>query len=255
MSRALIVTYHAIEPGPAPLCVHPDLFRAHVESVLASGARAVTVSGLVRELALPTGSEPLVALTFDDGFASVARNAAPILSSYGLTATVFCVAGHIGGRSDWGSDPAGAFDSALASADEIAALVSAGFEIGSHGFEHLPVSEASGAALERELAGSREALERLTGTAVRSYAYPYGALPHPEARSLVQRTYDAACTTRVAFVGEQPDVHGLPRVDAHYLRRPELLRRAAEGSLASYLVARRLGSRARRAFSKDYVTA
>ena len=39
------------------------------------------------------------------------------------------------------------------------------------------------------------------------------------------------------------------------LRRPDLLRLAAEGSLASYLVARRLGSRARRAFRKDYVTA
>lgn len=255
MSRALILTYHAIEPGPAPLCVHPDLFRAHVAAVLSSGARVVGVSELVAELASPTGAERLVALTFDDGFASVARNAAPVLASHGLTATVFCVPGHLGGRNDWASDPTGGYDSPLVTAEELQALAAAGVEIGSHGFAHLPASEPRGVVLEREIEGSREVLERLTGTKVRSYAYPYGALPHSEARSLVERTYGAACTTRVAFVGQRPDVYALPRVDAHYLRRPDLLRRAAEGSLASYLVARRLGARARRAFSKDYVTA
>jgi peptidoglycan/xylan/chitin deacetylase (PgdA/CDA1 family) len=255
LSRALIVTYHAIEPGPAPLCVHPDLFRAHVDAAVSSGARLVSVSELVRELSSPTSGERLVALTFDDAFASVARYAAPILASRGVTATVFCVAGHIGGRNDWASDPAGRLDAPLASTDEIAALASAGIEIGSHGFTHLPATEVSGVALEREIVGSRQALESLTGTEVRSYAYPYGAPPHPEARRLVERTYDAACTTRLALVGERPDVHALPRVDAHYLRRPELLRRTAEGSLGSYLVARRLGSRVRRAFRKDYVTA
>ena len=255
MSRALIVTYHAIEPGSPPLCVHPNLFRAHVETVLSAGARMVSICGLGEELSSPTGDERLVAFTFDDGFASVARSAAPVLSSHGVSATVFCVAGHAGGRNDWASDPPGGFDSALVSEEEIGALVSAGIEIGSHGLSHLPASEATGGRLEQEICGSREALERLTGTEVRTYAYPYGALPHPEARALVERTYDAACTTRVAFVGGQPDLHALPRVDAHYLRRPEILRRAVEGSLGSYLVARRLGSRARRAFRRDYVTA
>jgi peptidoglycan/xylan/chitin deacetylase (PgdA/CDA1 family) len=255
VSRALILTYHAIEPGPAPLCVHPDLFRAHVAAVLSSGARVVGVSELVAELASPTGVERLVALTFDDGFASVARNAVPVLASYGMTATVFCVPGHVGGRNDWDSGRAGGYDSLLVSAEELQALAAAGVEIGSHGFTHLPISSAHGAALEREIEGSREMLERLTGIKVRSYAYPYGALPHPKARSLVEQTYGAACTTRVSFVSQRPDLYALPRVDAHYLRRPELLRSAAEGSLASYLVARRLGARARRAFIKDYVSA
>jgi peptidoglycan/xylan/chitin deacetylase (PgdA/CDA1 family) len=255
VSRALILTYHAIEPGPAPLCGHPDLFRAHVDAVLASGARVVSISELVGELASPTGAERLVALTFDDAFASVLGEAAPVLVAEGLPATAFCVAGHLGGRNDWSSDPAGGFDAPLVSAGELTQLVSAGFEIGSHGFAHLPLSEARGAALERELVGSKEALEHITGTDVRSYAYPYGASPHPEARNVVRRTYAAACTTRVALAGERSDPHALPRVDAHYLRRPELLQRAAEGSLGAYLVARRFGSRARRAFRNDYVSA
>ena len=201
-----------------------------------------------------TSADRLVAFTFDDGFASVARNAAPVLAAHGLPATVFCVAGHIGGRNDWASNPSGGVDSALVSADDIEELVSAGFEIGSHGFEHLPVPEASGAALEQEITGSKDALEQLTGTEVRSYAYPYGALPRAEVRSRVERTYAAACTTRVGLVGSRPDMHALPRVDAHYVRRPELLRRAIEGSLGPYLAARRFGAQARRTFRKDYVT-
>jgi len=254
VSRALIVTYHAVEQGPAPLCVDPGLFLAHVEALVSAGARALSISELVEELRSPTSDDRLVALTFDDGFASVARNAAPILAARSLPATVFCVAGHIGGRNDWATNPPGGLESALLSADEVNALVSGGFEIGSHGFEHAPVPEANGEELERELVGSKEALERLTGTEIRSYAYPYGALPGAQVRSQVERTYVTACTTRVGFVGRSPDVYALPRVDAHYLRRPELFARAVEGSLGPYLAARRFGAQARRRFRKDYVS-
>ncbi len=255
LSRAFIVTYHAIEPGPLPLCMHPDLFRVHLDVLTSSGVRTVTVSELVSELISPTGDERLVALTFDDGFASVAQCAAPLLLERGLTATVFCVAGHVGGLNNWDSGPAGGFASPLASPEQVRGLADAGFEIGSHGFAHLPAAEVSGTELEQELLGSREALERLTGRSVGSYAYPYGSLPSREGRKLVEQTYAAACTTRVSLVGQRPDVHALPRVDAYYVRRPELMARALAGSLGPYLAARRLGSRARRAWRKDYVTA
>ena len=254
MSRALIITYHAIEPGPPPLCVHPDLFRSHVETVLAAGARVVGVSELVRELAVPTSDEPLVAFTFDDGFASVATSAAPILASHDAGGTVFCVAGHVGGANDWGTGRDG-FAAPLVSAEQIRELVAAGLEIGSHGAAHRPAAALRGDEAEEEIVGSRTALESVAGTEVRTYAYPYGALPGPAVRGLVDRTYDAACTTRLAAVDEQPDVHALPRVDAHYLRRPELLRRAVSGSLGPYLAVRRLGARARRVVRPDYVTA
>lgn len=253
-SRALILTYHAVEPGPRPLCVHPELFRTHVDLILSSGARVVTISELVHELTAPTGDERLVALTFDDGFASVAEHAAPLLVSRGLPATVFCVAGHIGGRNDWAGNSAGELDSPLVSAEQIVALAVAGIEIGSHGFSHAPATGVIGSDLERELVRSRDELEQLTGREVRSYAYPYGAPPSREARKLVESTYAAACTTRIALVEERADVHALPRVDAHYLRRPELLRLALRGPAGPYLALRRLGSRARRAVLTDYAS-
>jgi peptidoglycan/xylan/chitin deacetylase (PgdA/CDA1 family) len=228
------------------------LFRAHLDAVVSTGVRAVTVSQLVHELASSRTRERLLAITFDDGFASVAEHAAPLLAERGLPATVFCVAGHVGGRNDWEGNRSGAFESPLVTAEQISALASAGLEIGSHGFAHAPVSETAGASLERELVHSKEVLEGLTGGQVRSYAYPYGALPGEQARKLVEATYDAACTTHVASVPSLPDVHELPRVDAHYLRRPELLRRALSGRLEPYLALRRAGARARRAVLSDY---
>lgn len=254
MSRALIITYHAIESGPPPLCVHPDLFRSHVETVLAAGARVVSISELVRELAAPTSGGRLVAFTFDDGFASVATAAAPILASRGLVGTVFCVAGHVGGANDWETGR-NDFAAPLLSGEQIRELVSAGLEIGSHGFAHRPAAELREDEAEEEIVGSRKALEILAGTEVRTFAYPYGALPSPAVRGLVDGTYDAACTTRLAEVGDRPDLHALPRVDAHYLRRPELLHRAVSGSLGPYLAVRRLGARARRVVRPDYVPA
>ena len=45
MSRsALILTYHAVEPGPAPLCVDPGVFREHLAALADAGATVLTVS-------------------------------------------------------------------------------------------------------------------------------------------------------------------------------------------------------------------
>ena len=100
MSIALVLTYHAVERGPAPLCVDPDLFVEHLDCILESGARALTVRELAEALREGALDRPSVAITFDDGFASVVESAGPLIAERGLPATVFCVAGHLGGTSD-----------------------------------------------------------------------------------------------------------------------------------------------------------
>ena len=249
----VILTYHAVEPGRSPLCVEPVLFREHLDCMVEVGVRSVTIAELRRSLASrDSGAEPTVAITFDDGFASVADAAAPMLVERGLTATVFCVAGHLGGRSAWESASQGAFESRLASPEALRGLVGEGFEIGSHGMTHAPLVADDQDRLRHEIVGSRSTLESLLETPVGSFAYPYGARPSVAARQLVEATYDSACTTRLAELGPDADVYALPRIDAHYLRSPALLRRALAGSLGPYLLARRLGARARRALRTDY---
>ena len=252
MTDALVLTYHAIEPGDGPLHVDPSVFETHLDTLLDAGANFVTASELVDQLHAGTLAPRMVAITFDDGIASVAREAAPRVADRGLTATVFCVAGHLGGTSDWPSAHPGARRLALASADELAELARAGWEIGCHGMVHSPLVSDGLALLERELVDAKALLERELVTRVRSYAYPYGARPSPAARAAVERTYDSAWTTALDLVTSHADPYALPRVDVHYVRRPRLLRAALAGSLGSYLRARRLGATARRTLRRDY---
>ncbi len=255
MNGVLVLTYHAVEEGPPPLCLDPRTFRAHVEAVAESGVPVLTVSELAAALRAGALPERAVALTFDDGFASVARVAAPLLLERGLKATVFCVAGRLGGMNDWPTQPARAPRRALAGAAELADLARGGFEIGSHGMEHTPLAPAAGETLRREIAGSRRALEEAVGAPVASFAYPYGLLPGDEGRRLVAGEYTAACAGGLRPATASADPFALPRVDAHYLRRPERLRAALEGSATAYLAARRIGARARRAVRADHFPA
>jgi len=250
--RALILTYHAVEAGPAPLCLDPAVFETHAGIIARSGAAVITIRDLAEGLRAGTLEESVVAITFDDGFSSVSESAAPILEARGLTATVFCVAGHLGGTNEWPSARNAGFRSQLASASALAELAAAGFEIGSHGVEHAPLAGAPERILRREVVDSRRSLEDAVGTRVTSYAYPYGALPERAGANLVGEAYDAACTTALGRVGTGSDRHALPRVDAHYVRNPDVLRRVLSGGLGSYLRARSLAVRMRRTLVKDY---
>ncbi len=249
---ALIVTYHAVETGPRPLCIEPDLFAAQLDWFLAAGYRPVTFGALasaVRDRAL-TGRE--LAITFDDGFASVVREAVPRLVERGMPATIFCVAGHLGGSNDWPTQPADAPRFPLAGAVELREAAGAGIELGSHGVEHAPLHAASPALASRELRASRELLEQELSVPVASFAFPYSAAPGPAARAVLEQVYEAACTGGPALASIDADPLALPRVDAHYLRRVGLLRAGGARALAPYVALRAIGARARRLVRQDY---
>jgi peptidoglycan/xylan/chitin deacetylase (PgdA/CDA1 family) len=249
---ALIVTYHGVGGGGGPLVVEPDLFGAHLDALLDEGATFLTVTGLVARLRAGDLPERAVAITFDDGLESVRGEAAPLLAARGLPATVYCVAGRLGGDNGWPSARSEAPKLRLLNAAELRTLAREGFEIGSHGMQHSPLVAGMEASLREEIVDSRLVLEQALDLPVTSFAYPYGAGPNAEARALVETTYETACTTAIGEVAAETDVHALPRVDAHYLRRPDLMRRAVNGSLGAYLRARALGAGARRKLIKDY---
>src|SRR5205085_2421930 len=72
---------------PFQLCVHPTNFAAQLE-VLREVADVVPLTELWRRRA-KRRRRPLVALTFDDGYADNLLNAAPLLERGGLPATVY----------------------------------------------------------------------------------------------------------------------------------------------------------------------
>jgi peptidoglycan/xylan/chitin deacetylase (PgdA/CDA1 family) len=248
--RRMILTYHAIEDGPSPLCIAPSRFREHLAVIARSGVRAVTLDQLAAEVGGQGAVEPAVAITFDDGFASTVEHAVPLLIERELSATIFCVAGHLGGFNDFATQAARATLLPLADAEALAALPPT-VEIGSHGMDHRPLSQAGKEIAFEEIVHSKGMLEEATGAPVRWFAYPYGAPPSDVARDLVRRTYAGACTAENRAVDPSADRLGLPRVDAHYLRRPGLLRKALEGG-DLYLLLRRIGAHARRRLRPDF---
>jgi peptidoglycan/xylan/chitin deacetylase (PgdA/CDA1 family) len=248
----LILMYHGIEQRAGPLFVDPSLFAEHLDAIAASELPALTISEIgdcLREGRLP---ERGVALTFDDGFASVVEEAAPRLLERGLSATIFCVAGSLGRSNEWPSSLSGAPIVQLADASELSQLAEAGFEIGGHGLTHAPLDTADPGVIRREVTDGRTMLECTVGTGVHSFAYPYGAAPSAAAARVVSESYRTACTTSIGRVEADSDPLALPRVDAHYLRSPERLASALDGGSNEYLTIRRLAANARRRLRRDY---
>ena len=247
MSRALILTYHSISAGPPPLCLEPALLDEQLARIADAGATVLGVTELARLTRAHELPELAVALTFDDGYRDLA-DAVELLSARALPATAFCVAGWLGRTADWPTLPAAAPRLALADARELAGYAAAGIEIGAHGMDHAPLAGATRETLERELVGGRSTLEDALGVPVTSFAFPYGAVGGLE---LVRSTYEGACAGGMRALSERDDPWLLPRIDAHYLRRPERLTALLQGSRA-YLTLRRAGARARRRFVRDY---
>jgi peptidoglycan/xylan/chitin deacetylase (PgdA/CDA1 family) len=232
--------------------VEPGLLREHLDCLLGIGAVLLTVGEVAARLREGRLPERAVALTFDDAFASVVEQAAPLLAERDIRATVFAVAARLGTTNAWSTQPSRVPRRRLAGAEDLRQLSEAGWEIGSHGWEHLPLSEVDDRLARRELVDSRTELEQRLGAPVTSFAAPYGTAPVGYTRALLERTYAAACSGGIGLAVHGTDPWALPRVDVHYLRRPELLRRVALGGLRPYLACRRLGAEVRRRAVKDH---
>jgi peptidoglycan/xylan/chitin deacetylase (PgdA/CDA1 family) len=172
--RSAILLYHGVGPrtkrtDPGFLRVQPDDFRAQLELLLDAGFTVVTVGEFVeraRGLKPPPG---LVALSFDDGMEDNHSVALPILSEYGLHATVYVTTGLIGKPNPWMTPETSA---RMMTVDELRDLVAAGWEIGAHTVTHPDLSELGFEECLDEMRGSRDELERALGVSVRTFAYP-----------------------------------------------------------------------------------
>ncbi|GHD99141.1 polysaccharide deacetylase [Streptomyces alanosinicus] len=136
------------------------------------GLRCVSVRELLA--ARDRGQERgLVGLTFDDGYADFVTTALPVLHRWGSGATVFVVAGRLGGENDWElSGPR----KRLLTADDIRGLAALGIEIASHGLTHSDLTRLPDEVLRAEVHGSRALLAELTGQDILGFCYPYGRL-------------------------------------------------------------------------------
>ena len=92
--RGRILAYHSVgTPEWGVNDVSPRDFERHLQIAVDDGWSFATPAEVIAE-----PSKPQLALTFDDGLASVLANAAPVLRHHGIPATMFVVTGWADGQ-------------------------------------------------------------------------------------------------------------------------------------------------------------
>ncbi len=245
-SKVPILAYHAVEEGPGPLCIDPTAFAAVVETFAAAGFSSVTAGALVEHL--DTGT-PLphrtVVFTFDDGYASVHRHAFPVLARHGFTATVFPVTAHLGDTNRWDDGRAEIPTLELMTRAQVEDLAEAGWEIGGHTHTHRPMPSLDDREVTEELARSNDILAELSGTEVRSFAYPFG-LHDARVRHLAASVYPLCLEIGADRFSASSPRDRAPRVEGFYVRTATQARYLAGGLGAGYLTVRRSARSLRR---------
>jgi len=153
-----------------------------------------------------------IVITFDDGYKSWVTDAVPILKELGLHATFFISSGFVGLSKE---DETEFMRSKLflrpnlrrmpggLNVEDVRKIVKEGFTVGGHTLNHSNLSELRDSAqLRYEIAEDKKRLERITGTKIEYFAYPFGTYLNSEkniSELLRESGYKGAVTTVSGF--------------------------------------------------------
>jgi peptidoglycan/xylan/chitin deacetylase (PgdA/CDA1 family) len=228
--RIPVLMYHRVGEPDHPrdiYCIRPALFSAQMQALARAGYQAVCIEDFDAwrrgEKSLPENS---FVLTFDDGFTGVLDYAAPALKKLGWPATVFLVAGKLGGQSDWEittKEPM--LPHPLMNAEQLRSLSAQGFSLHSHSLLHHDLTKQETSALEQDLRDSRALIADICGKVPRYLAYPYGR--HNEAvRNAAQRAgFTSAFSVESGFNRPGESAYQIRRLDVFGTDTPAMLLR------------------------------
>lgn len=123
--------------------------------------------------------DPVLSITFDDGYRSVHTEAFPVLQDLGVDATTYAITGRVGETFE---------GRPLMTWDQLRELHDAGWEVGSHTRTHPDLRNISDERLREEVMGSRQDLTD-HGITPTTMAAPYG-YTSDRVRRTVMESYD-----------------------------------------------------------------
>ena len=199
-----VLCYHRVG-GPLELGVTRvgrSVFARQMTALAKSGWRALSLDAFTRTT---HDVRRTFLLTFDDGYASLAQHAYPVLADLGFTATTFLITDYVGRTNTW--DIRYTWHRlAHLSWSEVEQWQARGFEFGSHGATHSRLTWLNAAALQDELHRSRKVLlARLGPGNARAIAYPFGAVNWKIVAQARAAGYE------LGFAGARGDVDALSR--------------------------------------------
>lgn len=176
-SRVVILCYHSVSTRPFASAT-PKAFEQHL-LWLRAHCEIVPFRRVAHAVGDCQGDRPVVAVTFDDGYADNYECAFPLLRVFEVPATFFLTVGLLE------QDPrvvrrfqklsrAGAQDVRPLQWAQVREMRRAGMEIGAHTYSHPNLSRLTRPAAEVELRQSKAILEERLGERVDAMAYPFG---------------------------------------------------------------------------------
>jgi len=173
--RIPILMYHRISDSK-PETAHPyyqtvtnpEVFASHIKFLHDNNYLTISLDDAVSymESSKHMSARQLV-ITFDDGYQDFYTHAAPILSEYGFTATVFLPTAYIG------EEPRRFNGAECLTWSQVRELRDAGVHFGSHTVTHPQLSHLKLENIRHEVLFSKQTIEDKLGSTVRSFAYPY----------------------------------------------------------------------------------
>jgi peptidoglycan/xylan/chitin deacetylase (PgdA/CDA1 family) len=218
-----ILMYHRIvSPATAGralpgLVVDPAVFAQEMGLLARAGWHTITLATLQLDLATDRRPQPRTfVITIDDGHRDGMTDALPVLLRYGFVATYFVVTKRI-------------TSSGFLSGADLLELARDGMEIADHTMDHRDVARLHGAALAEEVQGAADAIERITGRAPTTFAYPSGEWSLEAIGSIESADLGMAVTTREGVLETWADRFLVPRLRVSASLTPEQLLRLVTG--------------------------
>jgi len=207
--RKVILLYHTL--GDRAPAVSVNRFREQL-AWLAANAQLVSLD---RILTARSDAALEVAFTFDDGYASLHDEVAPLLQTLGASATVYVNSARIGENLRNSSDPAQGHypNEHFLTWPEVQALAAAGWCIGSHGVEHLDLTAVPAAMAAQQLAASKQEIAARTGCDCQHFAYTWGRFTPNLQQQVKAAGYASAASGLHGPLHADSDRYALPRID------------------------------------------
>ncbi len=206
--RCLILTYHDIADGAAA-----ELFERQMKH-LSCMATVVPLRNLLQIARRGGGRGIYCAITFDDGYEGVYRNAFARLLEHRFAATVYLSSGFVreSGAAGARAADAGLIDGhPLLSWRQAREMTRAGICFGSHMSEHGDLSVLGEREAKDQLRRSREEISCRLGRRCDHFAYPFGRFSAAAVKWVREAGFESAATTVHRALTARDDPWRLPR--------------------------------------------
>jgi peptidoglycan/xylan/chitin deacetylase (PgdA/CDA1 family) len=207
--RRVILTYHSI--GTTPFALPERAFHAQI-GWLVVNAKVVSLEKILDD-SNPSGL--VVAISFDDGYQSVGKLAAPILKQAGLSASVYLNSLWIGDEQRLPSDfnrghyPGEEF----LLWNEVVQLRELGWTIGSHGADHIDLTLLTETEVFTQLRHSKATIEERLENSCNHFAYTWGHHNRRVRAAVAECGYSWAVAAEHGVVSPAVDRYAMPRID------------------------------------------